>query len=116
MLKTQILKTAWVLLANIFYYPNNNHIAYFYAFGPAVLQKSEKIGQKPVFHKNTNFSLKNAFLAFFFQICLIILKNVCLKYFFILIQPLPTPFRWVLWLKPKISRKAIKILKNAKKA
>ena len=52
---------AWKLLANIFYHFDNTYFAYFHGFGPALLQKSEKIGQKTVFHENTDFSLKIAF-------------------------------------------------------
>ena len=58
--KMQIFKMAWILLANEFYHLDYIYFAYSYAFGPAVLQKSEKIGQKPVFHENTDFSLKIA--------------------------------------------------------
>ena len=46
------------MIANIIYHLDNNYFAYFYTFGPAVLQKSEKIDQKPVFHESTDFSLK----------------------------------------------------------
>ena len=46
---------AQILLANIFYHFDKIYFAYFHAFDPAVLQKSEKIGQKPVFHENTDF-------------------------------------------------------------
>ena len=66
------------MLTNIFYHLDNNYFAYFHAFGHAVLQKSGKIGQKPVFHKNTDFSVKMAFSAIFFQICLKMINN-CLK-------------------------------------
>ena len=46
---------AQILLTNIFYHLDKIYFAYFHAFDPAVLQKSEKIGQKAVFHENIDF-------------------------------------------------------------
>ena len=73
-----------VLLTNLFYHLDNNYFAYFHAFGPAVLQKSEKIGQKQIFHEKAHFFLKNGLLSLFFQICLKILQNILLKLLFYL--------------------------------
>ena len=64
-----------------------------------------------IFCENTGFCWKMACKAYFS----IFFKNpryvFIWNYFFILIQPLPRPFQWILWLKQKISRKAIKISK-----
>ena len=47
---------AYIMLTNIFYHLDNNYFAYFEVTDPAEQKKSEKIGQKTVFHENTDFS------------------------------------------------------------